>query len=299
MSLNDNVKDVLECPVCYTVPRSGPIYQCNRGHIVCHECRPMLKICPQCKATLKHNVRSLIAEKMRDNVSIPCEFEGCAVEMQRQELEKHEKICVNRQVMCPAPRCSRMVVLTKLVDHVNNADALHSLSSFDFPLTSFPLANSRKIDWIMVDHYTYTRNSTYDWPCNKMFYNESYFFCRQRRNQQGLWFIWLYMLEDDNSKLNDYTCTISIIKRDEDGEFENKVSSVCRPISLDSNAESVEKSKDCLVFTDDIAKQFYTKKNSRWFNLEGVEFTVDIEETNPSTSSSRVSKKRKLNEGMD
>ena len=28
----------LVCPVCLTVPRSSPVRQCNRGHIVCPDC---------------------------------------------------------------------------------------------------------------------------------------------------------------------------------------------------------------------------------------------------------------------
>ena len=31
----EELKDVLECPVCLRIPRSAPIFQCERGHVVC------------------------------------------------------------------------------------------------------------------------------------------------------------------------------------------------------------------------------------------------------------------------
>merc|ERR1719317_1253897 len=38
------VEAELECPVCMDVSRP-PIYQCEEGHIVCPNCKPMLKEC--------------------------------------------------------------------------------------------------------------------------------------------------------------------------------------------------------------------------------------------------------------
>ena len=59
----EDLKDVLECPVCLKVPRSAPVFQCERGHVVCHECHPKLVTCPVCRLPLG-NTRSLISEKV-------------------------------------------------------------------------------------------------------------------------------------------------------------------------------------------------------------------------------------------
>ena len=59
----EDLKDVLECPVCLKVPRSAPIFQCERGHVVCNECHPKLVTCPVCRLPLG-NTRSLISEKV-------------------------------------------------------------------------------------------------------------------------------------------------------------------------------------------------------------------------------------------
>ena len=53
----------LECPVCLVVPKSGPIYQCRNGHLLCHQCHPKLKRCPLCKIPLE-KLRNLLAEQL-------------------------------------------------------------------------------------------------------------------------------------------------------------------------------------------------------------------------------------------
>ena len=93
----DDLKDLLECPVCLRVPRSSPIFQvrhvsltplvitsrlqCARGHVVCGECRPNVSTCPQCRDPLG-NIRSLISEKMLEKLPCVCKFtdQGCQVE---------------------------------------------------------------------------------------------------------------------------------------------------------------------------------------------------------------------------
>ena len=78
----DDLKDLLECPVCLRVPRSSPIYQCARGHVVCSECRPNVTTCPQCRDPLG-NIRSLISEKMLEKLPCVCKYtdHGCNVSL--------------------------------------------------------------------------------------------------------------------------------------------------------------------------------------------------------------------------
>ena len=60
---DDDLKDLLECPICLTIPNEGPIYQCENGHIVCKDCHPKVKECPQCRCELGIN-RALQLEKI-------------------------------------------------------------------------------------------------------------------------------------------------------------------------------------------------------------------------------------------
>ena len=111
MIKKDDLKDILECPVCLRVPRGTPIYQvcgiwillgtlriftltfqCARGHIVCSECRPNVTTCPQCRDPLG-NIRSLISEKMLEKLPCVCKYtdQGCQVRLQLTETSSKRK----------------------------------------------------------------------------------------------------------------------------------------------------------------------------------------------------------------
>ena len=60
----ESLKEDLDCPVCYDVPESLPIYQCTQGHIICNSCYPKLNNCPVCRVILSPQIRALTAEKI-------------------------------------------------------------------------------------------------------------------------------------------------------------------------------------------------------------------------------------------
>ena len=64
----ESLKEDLDCPVCYDVPESLPIYQCTQGHIICNSCYPKLNNCPVCRVILKSlfspQIRALTVEKI-------------------------------------------------------------------------------------------------------------------------------------------------------------------------------------------------------------------------------------------
>ena len=45
----EDLREYFECPICFNVPRSPPIYACGVGHMICRVCRPKLKNCPTCR----------------------------------------------------------------------------------------------------------------------------------------------------------------------------------------------------------------------------------------------------------
>ena len=57
------LKSNLECPVCFVVPKVGPIYQCRNGHLLCNECHPKMKRCPLCNIPLE-KLRNLLSEQL-------------------------------------------------------------------------------------------------------------------------------------------------------------------------------------------------------------------------------------------
>ena len=115
----EDLKRYFECPVCLCVPRNPPIYQCDKvtpnillstlsltlvpppqGHMICSSCRPKVLTCPQCRGRLQPGARLYFAERLLEEVPVPCRFseEGCQVELPRAKLGRHEGECEYREV---------------------------------------------------------------------------------------------------------------------------------------------------------------------------------------------------------
>ena len=69
-------------------------------------------------------------------------------------------------------------------------------------------------------------------------------------SKEGLWYIWVYVLETETVKAGDFTATISI--RSADGLDE--LSCRCRPLGLDLTKDKIADSGRGLVFTDKTAR---------------------------------------------
>lgn len=78
---SDELREIereLECPVCMDIARP-PIYQCEEGHIICANCKPLLTECP-------HNCGKKYSEP-----AIRCRFAEKLAEKYASQLAKHNK----------------------------------------------------------------------------------------------------------------------------------------------------------------------------------------------------------------
>ena len=113
----------LECPVCQEIPKSTPIYQCDHGHLICKNCQPKLKHCPQCRTVLR-NVRALSTEKIiAELVPFNCSFPGC--EFVGKHIVKHELKCPFRPVPCIILGCKEKPQWAHLTDHLSTAHSVN------------------------------------------------------------------------------------------------------------------------------------------------------------------------------
>ena len=105
------LEEILQCPVCYSLPRKLPVHSCTAGHIVCQDCRPSVDFCPTCRVSLLYNTNT-IAGNLISLTPHKCKFNamGCNVALQLNEIEQHEKYCIERIVTCPF----RRVVITEV-----------------------------------------------------------------------------------------------------------------------------------------------------------------------------------------
>jgi len=65
----EELEEELVCPVCLEVTTTAPIYKCSDDHLICRECRPKLKACPQCRVDYpKEWKRFRVAEKQGEKL---------------------------------------------------------------------------------------------------------------------------------------------------------------------------------------------------------------------------------------
>ena len=57
----------LECPVCFETAEA-PIYMCQEMHLICSNCRPKLKECPECRAPYQAQLRRHRSVSLGSNV---------------------------------------------------------------------------------------------------------------------------------------------------------------------------------------------------------------------------------------
>ena len=119
----NELKDLLECPVCLKTFMDPPIFMCEKGHGLCGNCREDIKkkrqSCPLCRGALL-DTRNLTVEQMLDKLpKNKCKYDGC--QFQKVELDlvkKHEIDCLHRLVICGL--CNKGNALLTLTDHLSS-----------------------------------------------------------------------------------------------------------------------------------------------------------------------------------
>jgi len=184
----------MECPVCLETPRSGPIYSCRKGHIICKDCQPQVSQCPTCRD--KHtDCRSLIAEKLLfatlKDTPVNCKYRGsgCMFEELVVNLGDHESGCMFRSVRCPASHrgaCNWTGPLNKLIQHVIQQKCAQVVKSK--PPNSFFVST---IGDFAQDQTVFSKNTPTHWKPVMLISQEALkYFCYAifYRDAQGYWF---------------------------------------------------------------------------------------------------------------
>ena len=111
----EDLREHVECPVCFEVPRVGPMYACPNGHHVCQKCKR--EACPICRAVMGNN-KSLLAVEIIENILHKCKFVKCEDKFPLgYELSGHERTCKHRIVSCSAGGCDEKFALSDLSQH--------------------------------------------------------------------------------------------------------------------------------------------------------------------------------------
>lgn len=128
--LSNPTLEALHCPACFELPRTAPIYNCTRGHLICSNCKPRVTIilvyyflfkwnlyrsnelrfpliqvsaCPLCRCGnigQRNQFAERLLAKALDGLVLDCKNkgEGCTCRDLAVKVAEHEKICVYREV---------------------------------------------------------------------------------------------------------------------------------------------------------------------------------------------------------
>ena len=246
----------VECPVCFEVPKSGPIFSCVNGHLVCKECRR--DSCPTCRAPLGRST-SLLALTVIQQIPHPCKFEpqGCDARLALSNLEAHTAICPHRLVTCPNATCSLQVPLATLAEHTLER-CIHKGTFLDTPLVN-------KYNFIAKPpdgqaRFDRGRNSLWQ-PDGLTFDGKNFFFKMTRKGRKGNWFFYVQMAGSEEDCSN-YTASIQVfnLKAGIGGRNSHKFTGEVCSVDVTSTEKAAEEGF-CQVLSDAQMKKVLVYRN--------------------------------------
>jgi len=124
LRFEEKLRKLVECPVCLTLPRIGPVPCCANGHLVCSTCLERMRgennlDCPTCREPFGEG-KSLLAFAVAEQVQHECSHQGCTKTTPLERIVQHEKDCKWRPVLCPGSgvSCTEMIPFCKVEAHV-------------------------------------------------------------------------------------------------------------------------------------------------------------------------------------
>jgi len=261
----------MECPICLETPRTGPIYSCRKGHIICKDCQPEITQCPTCRD--RHiDCRSIIAEKLLaatlKDTPVCCKYRisGCPHEDLVVELEGHETVCMFRSVRCPAfhrGACSWLGPLNKLIHHVIQKKCAQVVKVKP-PISYFVST----IGDFAQDQTVFSKNTATHWKPVMLISQEALrYFCYAifYRDAQGYWFAYVRSFAP-SSIINTLRVEIRIKKigNMEDGDIYNYKGKVS---SSDASEQEIKESGNYLLLRDGQVKKFMVDKTIMEYNI--------------------------------
>jgi len=124
--LAEKLRQLVECPVCLSMPRKGPVPCCAQGHIVCcpclNRCMEEGRLgCPTCREPMGEG-KSLLALAVIEEIQHECNNQGCTEMFPLTRIEQHENECDWRLIICPGKDsvCNAMVPFCNVESHVQD-----------------------------------------------------------------------------------------------------------------------------------------------------------------------------------
>ena len=120
--LPDEIKSILECPVCYVAPfKIETINICINGHYICLLCRLNVLLCPVCKSDQLDRHSPLLQKILFSLPECVNAYYGCQESYDDKiELNDHEtNLCQFRKLDCLDFTCKQKVFFKDVIFHLS------------------------------------------------------------------------------------------------------------------------------------------------------------------------------------
>ncbi|XP_040573836.1 uncharacterized protein [Lepeophtheirus salmonis] len=197
------LKDILKCNNCLETPKRGPIFQCSSGHLLCSSCSDE---CSQCNDT-SNKCRSVLAERILDEIPAPCDNSGCETILYRGDLEKHLlEDCIYRKLPCIIPTCDNMVPIRDIVKHVDR----EHVKSDTFTANGSSLGHYLHVDTSFFEKESWWKPTLLE-ICDEQDKSCQHFSFQCHRTESGQWKLWVYCVGSlIKSRLFQYQIILSL-----------------------------------------------------------------------------------------
>ena len=245
------LRDKVECPVCFEIPRSAPVPVCPNGHVVCNTC--VRETCPTCRVRMQQGT-STLAVTVIENIEHMCEFENCGLSLPLSELTRHQARCQQRAVTCPGLDCSARLALSSLVSHVVTCCVERAeLREYRLP---------HKFSYMMNEDLKNLseESQNFNWKLEGVRFDNNVFFLKvTRKARSGRWFFYVQLVGCEDECLA-YTAEITVFRPDRGpgGKPSMKYSADVCPIDI-SQVDKAEEAGYCLTLKDGAMSKFFLK----------------------------------------
>ena len=207
-TIEDNLKDILQCPVCLLVPnKPEKVNVCYNGHLICNECREKISLCPICRSD-KLDLQSPLLKKIFDSLPSMCPNYGSGCQRSfddGEELKEHENHCEFRRIDCIVFSCQERVTFENYIMHLRE---LHNA------VDQTTNGSSHFLKYFTAAGYHLEKNY-YNWrPAIRYFDNKTFIFLFYYYNN-GLYGAECFFHGSEKEAKRDF-CKITIINMKDD-----------------------------------------------------------------------------------
>ena len=257
------LRDKVECPVCFSIPKGAPVPVCPNGHVVCEGC--LREKCPTCRVKMAHGT-STLAVTVIENIEHQCDHEGCDLTFSSSDLHTHMSRCGHRIVKCPDLLCSAWLPLSTLHDHVINC----CVDGAEIKPYKMHMKSIYEMKEDIKDLKENNLN-TY-WKLKGMKFEDQTFFLKIVR-EAGSWFFFVQMIGSSEETVK-YRVAITVSRPEEGpkGVYSRGYSGDICPIDTTTVEEAAEGGM-CLILKDGEITKLLAKNTESGIN----EFTVVVD----------------------